>query len=163
VTFAESLARTSSRSRTITDSVTFSESVARIRALTGRTATDSVTFSETAVGFKVVIRTGTDTLTFSDTATKGAVGLVRPRTDTVTLTDSAARAAYARVRALVDTVTFADIVTSSGGAFVPDTNPFPLTYTERPGLVVIEFAAHTYREPAVLTVTDTPSLRYSER
>lgn len=93
-------------SRTATDSLTFSDTLARL--FTGaRAPTDSLAFSDSGMRTLVLARSVTDSWTFSDTAAR-IIATVRSAADVLTTSDTVARVGtFARI--VADNVTHSDI------------------------------------------------------
>lgn len=111
LTFSDSAARLATLARAPSDSLTFSDSAIRSGTF-ARTGSDSLTFSDVAEATKLIIRSAADTLGFSDAASRLGTFL-RTAADTLGFSDSATRQMTAD-RAASDSLTTSDTATRSG-------------------------------------------------
>jgi hypothetical protein len=150
ITSSESLSRTSSRTRSITDSATFSESNTATAGKT-RTATDALTFIDVGTrGARTSTRAITDALTFTEALTRIST-YPRSPTDALTFTESLTRTALTFIRALTDHITFSDAAANASGGG-PRTGTDSLTFAD---VATRAAMSRTGTATDALTFTDT--------
>lgn len=105
LTFSESIARLISEVRTTADSITYSESLTGIKTK-NVTATDSITYSESLARTAVEVRSTSDQITYSESLARTAVE-VRSTSDSITYSESVTRTEVS-VRATSDSLTYSE-------------------------------------------------------